>query len=178
MATAFVQSSGHHPQYDFLNISLFHAGNLGSPAAPGDLSRVRPRPVPGAGAQEPPQGHPRPAEADLRNGGLLHALQAGGHPPDPDTADSRQPLLQAQELQDGRIFREEAAGTGAQAGGRPADQEDTPGLREEPRGPAPASVRRAQSIRHLRAVLQAHLQGQAGGQVSSLPEQLFPRVQW
>ena len=56
----------------------------------------------------------------VADGGVLHALQPAASPPHPDAAHRPQPVLQAEELQDGRFLRSTLAGTGAEARRRSA----------------------------------------------------------
>ena len=56
----------------------------------------------------------------VADGGVLHALQPAASPPHPDAAHRPQPVLQAEELQDGCFLRSTPAGTGAQARRRSA----------------------------------------------------------
>lgn len=107
------------------------AGDLGGAAAAEDLPGVLAGPKDGDSAQEPAEEHVGGAEAPVRDGGVLHALQPAAHPPDLDSAHGADHVLQAQELQDRRILREALAGAGSASGSGPTSPEDPAGLRHE-----------------------------------------------
>lgn len=77
------------------------------------MQRVRVRPANGNVEENPPQELDRRAETPVRNGRLLHSLQATAHPPDTDAAYRPEYVLQAEELQDGGVLRQEIAGIGS-----------------------------------------------------------------
>lgn len=68
----------------------------------------------------------------MRDGSLLHALQAAARPPDPDPTNSSQHVLQAQELQNGSVLRPTPSRTRPQARGRAASEKDPTSVREVP----------------------------------------------
>lgn len=104
----------------------------------------------------------------MRNGRLLHTLQAAACTSDPDPENSAQHVLQAEELPDSRLLRPQAARAGPTARSSPTGEEDPPGLREDTNRRTPAALRRAQSLQHLRYQLQTHLQREARRKVSSM----------
>lgn len=94
--------------------------------------------------------HARGTNKDVRDGSLLHSLQAAAGPSDPDAADGAEHVLQAEELQDGCVLRAAAAGAGTETGSGPTGEENTTGLRKNAHRRTPAVVRRAQSVQYMR----------------------------